>query len=62
MSNFSGSFRNVQSVSKLQAPCLVYHVQLKFPKALRFASGKFVPVSPQKGRNDGLFITDKVLV
>ena len=62
MLNLSGSFRNVQSVPKLQAPCLVYHVPLKFLKALRFASGKLVPVSPQKRRNDGLFITDKVLV
>ena len=56
------SFRNVKSVSKLQAPCLVYQVQLKFLKALHFLSGKLVLVSPQKGRNDGLFITDKVLV
>ena len=62
MLNFSGSFTNVQSVSKLQAPCLVYQIQLKFLRALRFASGKLLPVSPQKGRNDGLFITDKVLV
>ena len=61
MLNFR-SFRNVQSVSKLSSPCLVYQVQLKFLKALRFLSGKLVPVSAQNGRNGGLFITDKVLL